>query len=36
VLVHAKDAEAESFYRHYGFVESPLDPMTMMMLIGDL
>ena len=34
VLVHAKDEEAKSFYRHYGFVESPVDPMTMMMLIG--
>lgn len=21
-----------TFYRHYGFVESPVDPMTMMML----
>ncbi|MGD0440289.1 MAG: GNAT family N-acetyltransferase [Acidimicrobiales bacterium] len=36
VLVHAKDEEARSFYRHYGFVESPVDPMTMMMLIGDV
>lgn len=36
VLVHAKDEEAKSFYRHYGFVESPVDPMTLMMLIGDL
>jgi hypothetical protein len=36
VLVHAKDEEAKSFYRHYGFVESPVDPMTMMMLIGDV
>jgi GNAT superfamily N-acetyltransferase len=35
VLVHAKDEEAKSFYRHYGFVESPVDPMTLMMLIGD-
>jgi hypothetical protein len=31
VLVHAKDEEAKSFYRHYGFVESPVDPMTLMM-----
>jgi len=36
VLVHDKDEEAKSVYRHYGFVESPVDPMTMMMLIGDL
>ena len=34
VLVHAKDEEAKGFYQHYGFVESPVDPMTMMMLIG--
>ncbi|MGO9962584.1 MAG: GNAT family N-acetyltransferase [Acidimicrobiales bacterium] len=36
VLVHAKDEEAKSFYRHYGFIESPADPMTMTMLIGDV
>ncbi|MGA2530299.1 MAG: GNAT family N-acetyltransferase [Acidimicrobiales bacterium] len=36
VLVHAKDEEAKSFYRHHGFVESPVDPMTMMVLIGDM
>ncbi len=35
-LVHAKDEEARSFYRHCGFVESPVDPMTMMMLISDV
>ena len=34
VLVHAKDEESKSFYRRYGFVESPVDLMTMMMLIG--
>jgi GNAT superfamily N-acetyltransferase len=36
VLVHAKDEEAKSFYGHYGFVESPVDTMTMMMLMGDV
>jgi hypothetical protein len=36
VLVHAKDADAKSFYRRYGFVESPVDSMTMVMLIGDV
>jgi GNAT superfamily N-acetyltransferase len=36
VLVHAKDEDAKSFYRHYGFVEPPVDPMTMMMLIGEV
>ncbi|MHB8296699.1 MAG: GNAT family N-acetyltransferase [Acidimicrobiales bacterium] len=34
LLVHAKDAEAQGFYRHYGFVESPIGPLTMMMLLG--
>jgi len=36
VLVHAKDEEAKSFYRHYGSVELPVDPMTMMVLISDV
>ncbi len=33
LLVHAKDEEAKSFYEHYGFVASPFDPPTMMMLL---
>ena len=33
VLVHAKDAHANGFYRHHGFVESPIDPLTLMMLL---
>lgn len=33
LLVHAKDEVAKSFYQHYGFVESPVDPLTMMMLL---
>jgi GNAT superfamily N-acetyltransferase len=33
LLVHAKDDEAKSFYEHYGFVESPIDALTMMMLL---
>jgi hypothetical protein len=28
--------KAKSFYRHGGFVESPVDPITMMMLTGDM
>jgi len=36
LLIHAKDEEAQAFYRHYGFVESPLDPLVMMMLLGDI
>jgi GNAT superfamily N-acetyltransferase len=33
LLVHAKDREAKRFYQHYGFVESPIDALTMMMLL---
>lgn len=33
VLVHSKDQQAKGFYRHHGFVESPIDPLTLMMLL---
>jgi GNAT superfamily N-acetyltransferase len=33
VLVHAKNERAHSFYRRYGFVEAPIDPLTLMMLL---
>lgn len=36
LLIHAKDEEAQAFYAHYGFVESPLDPLVMMMTVGDM
>ncbi|MGH8995957.1 MAG: GNAT family N-acetyltransferase [Acidimicrobiales bacterium] len=36
LLIHAKDEEAQAFYDHHGFVESPLDPLVMMMLLMDL
>jgi GNAT superfamily N-acetyltransferase len=36
LLIHAKDQGAKNFYQHYGFVESPLDPLVMMMLLTDL
>jgi len=36
LLMHAKDEEAQAFFGHYGVVESPLDPLVMMMLLGDL
>lgn len=36
VLVHAKDDQAASFYRHYGFQPSPIDQLTLMGLIKDL
>jgi GNAT superfamily N-acetyltransferase len=36
LLIHAKDDEAKSFYRHYGFEGSPFDPLVLMMLLPDL
>lgn len=33
VLVHAKDEQAKAFYSHHGFIESPIDPLTPMMLL---
>ena len=36
VLVHAKDEEAQAFYSHFGFVESPVDPLVLMMLLADI
>lgn len=36
LLIHAKDDEAKTFYSHYGFVESSFDPLTLVMLFGDL
>jgi GNAT superfamily N-acetyltransferase len=35
LLIHAKDENAKNFYEHYGFAESPLDPLVMMMLLTD-
>jgi GNAT superfamily N-acetyltransferase len=34
--VHAKDERARSFYRHFGFEESPSDPLHLFALIKDL
>lgn len=31
VLVHAKDEHAKVFYLRHGFIESPIDPLTLMM-----
>ncbi len=36
LLIHSKDDEAKSFYMRYGFVESPFDPLVLMMLLQDL
>ena len=34
VLVHAISEQAKRFYMSRGFVESPLDPMTLLMTLG--
>jgi len=36
VLVHAKDAEAKAFYRHFDFEPSPSDPLHLFLLMKDL
>ncbi len=36
VLVHAKDWQAASFYRHFDFEASPIDDLTLMLLIKDI
>jgi len=35
VLVHAKDEKARSFYEKFGFEESPITPLTLMLLLKD-
>ncbi len=35
ILVHAISEEARRFYQRYGFGESPLDPMTLMLTVAD-
>jgi GNAT superfamily N-acetyltransferase len=36
MLVHAISAEAKRFYQRYGFTESPVDPMTLMLSLSDV
>jgi GNAT superfamily N-acetyltransferase len=36
VLVHAKSEDARSFYEHFGFVESPMDSLTLMQLVQNV
>ena len=36
VLVHAKNEQVASFYRHYGFDPSPIDDLTLMLPIKDI
>ena len=31
LLVHSLDEDAAAFYRHLGFVESPIDPLVLML-----
>jgi GNAT superfamily N-acetyltransferase len=35
ILVHAISAEAKRFYERHGFVESPVDPTTLMITVAD-
>lgn len=36
LLCHAIDENARAFYMKYGFIESPIDPMTVMLSLGGL
>lgn len=36
VLVHAVDANARTFYEHFGFERSPIDEFELMLLMKDL
>jgi GNAT superfamily N-acetyltransferase len=36
VLVHAKDNELRAFYVHDGFEPSPIDELTLMLLMADV
>jgi GNAT superfamily N-acetyltransferase len=36
LLVHAKDQSAAAFYQRYGFEPSPIDDLTLMLLVKDL
>ena len=36
LLVHAIDDTATSWYRHFGFVTSPLDDRTLFLTLGDI
>lgn len=34
LLCHAIDDDAKAFYMHHGFVESPTDPLTVLLNIS--
>lgn len=35
IMVHAISEEAKRFYQHYGFVVSPVDPLTLMITVAE-
>lgn len=35
LLVHALNEQAKGFYVHHGFIESPIDPMTLMLSLSN-
>jgi GNAT superfamily N-acetyltransferase len=35
ILVHAISEDAKRFYERHGFLESPIDPMTLMITVAD-
>jgi hypothetical protein len=35
ILVHAISEEAKRFYEKYGFVASPIDPLTVMITVAE-
>jgi hypothetical protein len=34
LLVHALDEQAKAFYLGHGFIESPIEPMTLMLSLA--
>lgn len=36
MLCHAIDEDAKQFYQHHGFIESPIEPLTLMLNIAKL
>ncbi len=36
MITHARDDEAKQFYQKYGFEESPIQPLTLMLCIKDI
>jgi len=34
LLVHALDEEAAAFYKRHGFIETPFDPMVLMLSLS--